>query len=71
MFLKIISLFRMAVLYPNAGPRIVGHVIFSLPKIAFSRNLTKRVFSTYSLEDLSCKSYNAVYAIECALCGLI
>ena len=38
---------------------------------SFSSNLTKRLFSTHSFEDLSCKSYNVVYAIECALCGLI
>ena len=38
---------------------------------SFSSNLTKRSFSTHSFEDLSCKSYNVVYAIECALCGLI
>ena len=40
---------------------------------SFSSNLTKRSFSTQlqSFENLSCKSYNVVYAIECALCGLI
>ena len=38
---------------------------------SFSSNLTKRSFSTHSFENLSCKSYNVVYAIECALCGLI
>ena len=37
----------------------------------FSNNLTKRSFSTHSFEDLSCKSYNIVYAIERTLCGLI
>ena len=30
---------------------------------SFSSNLTKRSFSTHSFEDLSCKSYNIVYAI--------
>ena len=38
---------------------------------SFSSNLTKRSFSTNSFENLSCKSYNIVYAIECTLCGLI
>ena len=38
---------------------------------SFSSNLTKRSFSTHSFENLSCKYYNVVYAIECALCGLI
>ena len=38
---------------------------------SFSSNLTKRSFSTHSFENLSCKSYNVVYAIECALCGLM
>ena len=38
---------------------------------SFSSNLTKRSFSTHSFEDLSCKSDNVVYAIECTLCGLI
>ena len=38
---------------------------------SFSSNLTKRLFSTHSFENLSCKSYNIVYAIECTLCGLI
>ena len=38
---------------------------------SFSSNLTKRSFSTHSFENLSCKSYNIVYAIECTLCGLI
>ena len=38
---------------------------------SFSSNLTKCSFSTHSFENLSCKSYNVVYAIECALCGLI
>ena len=36
-----------------------------------SSNLTKRSFSTHSFENLSCKSYNIVYAIESTLCGLI
>ena len=38
---------------------------------SFSSNLTKRSYSTHSFEDLSCKSENVVYAIECTLCGLI
>ena len=38
---------------------------------SFSSNLTKRSFSTHSFEDLSCKSDNVVYTIECTLCGLI
>ena len=38
---------------------------------SFSSNLTKPSFSTHSFENLSCKSYNIVYAIECTLCGLI
>ena len=38
---------------------------------SFSSNLTKRSFSTHSFEDLSCKSENVVYAIDCTLCGLI
>ena len=38
---------------------------------SFSSNLTKRSFSTHSFKNLSCKSYNVVYAIECALCELI
>ena len=38
---------------------------------SFSSNLTKQSFSTHSFEDMSCKSYNIVYAIECTLCGLI
>ena len=38
---------------------------------SFSSNLTKRSFSTHSFNDLSCKSDNVVYAIECTLCGLI
>ena len=29
------------------------------------------MFLTHSLEDLSCKSENVVYTIECTLCGLI
>ena len=37
----------------------------------FSSNFTKRSFSTHSFENLSCRSYNLVYAIECTLCGLI
>ena len=37
----------------------------------FSSNLTKRSYSTRNFDELSCKSYNVVYAIECALCGLI
>ena len=41
-----------------------------LPKEG-AQKLTKRSFSTHSFENLSCKSYNVVYAIECALCGLI
>ena len=38
---------------------------------SLSSNFTKRSFSTHSFENLSCRSYNLVYAIECTLCGLI
>ena len=38
---------------------------------SFSSNFTKRTFSTHSFENLSCRSYNLEYAIECTLCGLI
>ena len=38
---------------------------------SFSSNSTKRSFSTHSFENLSCRSYNIVHAIECTLCGLI
>ena len=34
-------------------------------------NYFVRSFSTHSFQDLSCKSDNVVYAIECTLCGLI
>ena len=34
---------------------------------SFSSNFTKRSFSTHSFENLSCRSYNLVYAIECTL----
>ena len=71
MCLEIISLSRMTVLSLNAGPGIVKHVIILIIDNSFSSNLTKRSFSTHSFENLSCKSYNVTYAIECALCGLI
>ena len=38
---------------------------------SFSSNLNKRSFSTQSFEDLSWKSENVVYAIDCTLCVLI
>ena len=71
MCLEIICLSRITVLSLIAGPGIVKRVIFLLPTILFASNLTKRSFSTHSFENLSCKSYNVVYAIECAHCGLI
>ena len=33
-------------------------------------NFTKGSFSTHNFENLSCRSYSLVYAIECNLCGL-
>ena len=38
---------------------------------SFTSNLTGRNFCTKTFEDLTCKSSNVVYAIECTLCGLI
>ena len=38
---------------------------------SFSSNFTKHSFSTQSFENLSCRSYNLVYTIECTRCGLI
>ena len=38
---------------------------------SFSSNFTKRSFTTHSFDNLSCKSTNLVYGIECGLCGLI
>ena len=38
---------------------------------SFTSNLTKRNFSTHSFENLSCKSSNVIYGIECSLCGMI
>ena len=38
---------------------------------SFSSNFTNCSFSTHSFGNLSCRSYNVVYAIECTLCGLI
>ena len=70
MCLEIISLSRMTVLSLNAGPRIVKLVIFLLPTILF-QVISPNVHFPRSFENLSCKSYNVVYANECALCGLI
>ena len=71
MCLEIISLSQMTVLSLNAGPRIKKKCNILITDNSFSSNLTKRSFSTHSFENLSCKSYNVMYAIECALCGLI
>ena len=38
---------------------------------SFSSNFTKRSFTTHSFDNLSCKSTNLVYGIECGLCGLM
>ena len=38
---------------------------------SFSSNFTKRSFTTHCFDNLSCKSTNLVYGIECGLCGLI
>ena len=71
MCLEIISLSRMTVLSLNAGPGIVKHVIFLLPTILFQAISPNVHFPHIVSRVLSCKSYNVVYAIDCALCGLI
>ena len=38
---------------------------------SFTSNLTKQQFYTKTGENLTCKSSNVVYGIECNLCGLI
>ena len=38
---------------------------------SFSSNFTKRSFKTHSFDNLSCKSANLEYGIDCSLCGLI
>ena len=38
---------------------------------SFNSNLTGRSFCTKTFENLTCKSSNVVYGIECNLCGLI
>ena len=38
---------------------------------SFFSNFTKRSFTTHRFDNLSCKSTNLVYGIECDLCGLI
>ena len=38
---------------------------------SFNSNLTGRSFCTKTFENLTCKSSNVVYGIECTLCGLI
>ena len=37
----------------------------------FTSNLTGRQFCTKTFENLTCKSSNVVYGIECSLCGLV
>ena len=37
----------------------------------FKSNLTNQVLYTKTGENLTCKSSNVVYGIECTLCGLI
>lgn len=37
----------------------------------FSSSLTNKTFHTRSHDDLSCKSTNLIYGLECNLCGLI
>ena len=37
----------------------------------FTSGLTNKTYHTRSLDDLSCKSSNVVYGVECSLCGLI
>ena len=36
----------------------------------FTSGLTNKAYHTRSLDDLSCKSCNVVYGVECSLCGL-
>jgi len=37
----------------------------------FTSNLTNKTYSTRSFDDLTCKSSNVVYGLECCLCGLL
>jgi hypothetical protein len=37
----------------------------------FTSNLTGRQFCTKTFKNLTCKSSNVVYGIECSLCGLV
>ena len=37
----------------------------------FTSGLTNKTYHTRSWDDLSCKSSNVVYGVECSLCGLI
>ena len=37
----------------------------------FTSNLTKKTYRTRSFDDLSCKSSNIIYGLECSLCGLL
>jgi len=36
----------------------------------FTSNLTNKTYFTRSFDDLTCKSSNVVYGLECSLCGL-
>ena len=38
---------------------------------SFTSNLTNKQYSTRSYENLSCKSKNLVYGIDCSICGLL
>jgi len=37
----------------------------------FTSSLTNKTYSTRSFDDLTCKSSNVVYGLECSLCGLL
>jgi len=37
----------------------------------FTSNLINKTYSTRSFDDLTCKSSNVVYGLECSLCGML
>jgi hypothetical protein len=45
--------------------------IFLSLEIILESNLTNQELYTKTSENLTCKSWNVVYGIECILCGLI